>query len=191
MALGHYNNIKSHNENWEPIFKNLFEITFDLPEGLQRNSEDVKLLLENATSINLPTTPDLGKATQRFKYSTRIFVGLPEQTHVDDITIKFNANQNDKNAVFVWNILKAWYNAAWNQETGELGTKRELIGNIIVNQHNRKGDVIRRVTYKKVQIFGIDSQDLSWESPNEIMDITAKFVCDHYEDLYTDDAMGG
>jgi hypothetical protein len=189
--IAHYNNVKSHNENWEPIFKNLFEITFDLPATLKRNSDDVTLLLESATSINLPTTPDLGTAVQRFKYSTRVFVGMPEKTHIDDITIKFNANQNDQNSMYVWNILKAWYNAAWNQETGELGTKRELVGNIIVNQHNRKGDVIRRVTYKKVQLVGIDGQDLSWDDSNSIMDITAKFVCDHWEDLYKDDAIGG
>ena len=186
MALPHFSNILSHNSNDEPVYKALFELTFDLPPILGRTIDDVKLMLENARNITLPLTPDIEVQTQRFKFSTRAYVTLPSQTHVADLSINFNLNENDKNAVFVWNILKAWYDLAWNSQTGETHTKREMIGNIIVNQHNKKGQVIRRVTYKNVQLVGVSEIELNWDSPTEILECSGKFIADYWEDLYID-----
>lgn len=186
MALPHFANILSHNSNEEPVYKALFELTFDLPPILGRTIDDVKLMLENARNITLPLTPDIEVQTQRFKFSTRAYVTLPSQTHVADLSINFNLNENDKNAVFVWNILKAWYDLAWNSQTGETHTKREMIGNIIVNQHNKKGQVIRRVTYKNVQLVGVSEIELNWDSPTEILECSGKFIADYWEDLYID-----
>lgn len=186
MALPHFSNILSHNSNDEPVYKALFELTFDLPPILGRTIDDVKLMLENARNITLPLTPDIEVQTQRFKFSTRAYVTLPSQTHVADLSINFNLNENDRNAVFVWNILKAWYDLAWNSQTGETHTKREMIGNIIVNQHNKKGQVIRRVTYKNVQLVGVSEIELNWDSPTEILECSGKFIADYWEDLYID-----
>jgi len=61
-----------------------------------------------------------------------------------------------------------------------------MIGNIIVNQHNKKGQVIRRVTYHNCQIVGISEIELNWDSPTEILECTAKWCCDYWEDLYID-----
>lgn len=186
MPLPHYSQISSHNEKWEPVWTSLFEITFGLPESLNRTTEEVKLMLENASSINLPLTPDIGIVMQRFKYSTRAFVALPTQTHVQDIAIKFSLNQNDRNGVFVWNILKAWYDLGWNQATGEAHTKVDLCGSLSVNVHDKKGRVIRRVTYRNVQLYSLDGWELSWEDSTKILEVGAKFVADYYEDLYLD-----
>lgn len=186
MALPHFSNVLSHNSIYEPIYKALFEVTFDLPPILGRTTTEVQLLLENARNISLPLTNDIEVKTQRFKFSTRAYVTLPSETHVADISILFNLNENDKNAVFVWNILKAWYDLAWNSQTGETHTKKEMIGNIIVNQHNKKGQVIRRVTYRNCQIVGLSSIELDWESTTDILEVTGKWVADYWEDLYID-----
>lgn len=186
MALPHFSNILSHNSNDEPVYKALFELTFDLPPILGRTIDDVKLMLENARNITLPLTPDIEVQTQRFKFSTRAYVTLPSQTHVADLSINFNLNENDRNAVFVWNILKAWYDLAWNSQTGETHTKREMIGNIIVNQHNKKGQVIRRVSFINIQLVGVSEIELNWDSPTEILECSGKFIADYWEDLYID-----
>jgi len=186
MALPHFSNILSHNEIYEPVYAALFEINFDLPAILGRTITEVRLLLENARNITLPLTPPIELQTQRFKFSTRAYVALPAQTHNPDVSILFNLNENDKNAVFIWNILKSWYDLAWNSQTGETHTKKEMIGNIIVNQHNKKGQVIRRVTYRNCQIIEVSSMDLSWEETTKIMECTAKWVADYWEDLYID-----
>lgn len=186
MALSHFSNVLSHNSIFEPIYKALFEITFDLPPILGRTTEEVRLLLENSQSISLPLTPAIEITQQRFKFSTRAYVTLPKETHVADITVKFNLNENDKNAVFVWNILKAWYDLVWNSQTGETHTKKEIIGNIIVNQHNKKGQVIRRVTYRNCQILTVSEIALAWEDTTTILDCEGKWCADFWEDLYLD-----
>lgn len=184
MALAHFNNILSHNQNNEPIYKALFELSFDLPSILGASPDEAKLLLENARNITLPLTPDIEVQVQRFKYSTRAYVTLPSETHIADLSINFNLNENDKNSVFVWKTLKRWYDLAWNSQTGETHTKREMIGRIIVNVHNKKGKVIRRVEYNNVQIVGIQEWELNWDSPTEILECTAKFIADYWYDLY-------
>lgn len=186
MALPHFSNILSHNSNWEPVYKALFEVTFDLPAILGRTTDEVRLLLENARSIQLPLTPPLEITNQRFKFSTRAYVTLPTETHLADLSILFNLNENDKNAVFVWNIMKAWYDLAWNSQTGETHTKKEMVGSIIVNQHNKKGQVIRRVTYRNVQLLGVEGVELSWDNPQDIAESTVTFCADYWEDLYID-----
>lgn len=184
MALPHFNNIMSHNQNIEPIYKALFEITFELPATLGASSDELKLLLENARNITLPLTPDIEVQTQRYKFSTRAYATLPSETHVSDLNITFNLNENDKNSVFVWKTLKRWYDLVWNSQTGETHTKREIIGSLIVNCHNKKGKVIRRVEYKNVQLVGIQEWEMSWDSPTEIMECSAKFIADFWYDLY-------
>lgn len=182
--LSHFSNVLSHNQIDEPLYKSLFEITFDLPPLLGASTQEVQLLLENARSITLPLTPDLEVATQRFKFSTRAFVTLPTDTHVPDLNIMFNYNENKRNVVFVWNTLKSWYDLAWNSQTGETHTKREMIGGIIVNCHNKDGQIYRRVQYVNVQIVGIDGLEYSWDDTNAIQEGASRFVADYWIDTY-------
>lgn len=184
MALPHFSAISSHNENNEPIYKSLFEITFDLPPILGSTITEVQYLLENARNISLPLTPDIEVTTQRFKFSTRAYVTLPTDTHYADLSITFNFNENQQQAVFVWNTLKKWYDLAWNSQTGETHTKREIVGTIIVNCHNKKGQIYRRVEYKNAQIFGIDALDYSWDETNAIHEGAARFCADFAIDTY-------
>lgn len=186
MALAHFTNIASHYEKWEPIYKNLFEVTVLLPTALQQVHPQAKvLLLENAFKATLPAYPDLGTQTQRFKYSTRIFVGAPETTSLDGVSISFNLNQNDTLQVFNWRIIKDCYDLSWNNETGELNYKKDMVGDIIINIHDRNGFVVRRVTYHNAMckhIAGWDDAD--WSSATDIVSLDAKFAVDYWEDSY-------
>jgi hypothetical protein len=69
----------------EPVYKNLFEITFILPTILQAQGRDPIMLLQQATSVNLDLTPDIPTAEQKFKYSSRMFVGTPDTTSLKQI----------------------------------------------------------------------------------------------------------
>ena len=169
----------------EPVYLNLFEITFILPTILQAQGRDPVLLLQQATNITLEPTPDIPVKDQRFKYSTRKFVGTPEKTDTD-FSIKFNVNVNKQNSMETWTALKAWYDLVWNSQNGTLSYKSDIIGTIIVNQHDRKGVVLRRVTLQNVQILGISSLELDWTKNTDIWDATAKFVADYWIDEYID-----
>ncbi len=186
MPLSHFTNIQSHFEKWEPVYKNLFEVTILLPTALQQIHPDSKILLmENATSASLPTYPPLATATQKFKYSTRLFLTTPDTTSISETSIKFNLNVNNQLQVFAFRMLKDWFDLGWNNETGELNYKRNLVGDIIINVHDREGMVIRRVTFHNAMMTKFTGwEDLSWDSGTELASLDAGFAVDYWEDQY-------
>ena len=168
----------------EPVFLNLFEISFILPTILTAQNRDSLLLLEQATNVTLDLTPELQVASQRFKYSTRVFVKTPEKTDTA-FDINFNINVNNSGSMETWDTLKAWYDLAWNSQNGSLHYKADTIGTIIVNQHDKKGLVLRRVTFQNAQLTNVSSTELKWDS-TDIGSATAKFVADYWIDEYID-----
>ena len=188
MPLAHFTNIDSHqkdNSFWEPIHKNLYEVTIILPTILQAIHPDAThLLLENTTAINLPAYPDLSSAEQRFKYSTRKFVMMPDSTSTD-VNITFNLNQNENNQVFVWRIMKDWYDLAWNNEDGSLHYKRNIVGDIIVHVHDKEGSIIRRVVYHNCQANKLTNWSaLDWGQNSEVENLQIGLAVDYWEDFY-------
>lgn len=171
----------------EPVYLNLFEITFILPTILQAQKRDALLMLEQATSVTLDLTPDISTAQQRFKYSTRVFMKTPEKTDTN-FDIVFNVNVNDVGSMESWNTLKAWYDLVWNSQNGSLHYKADIIGTVIVNQHDKKGLVLRRVTFQNVQLTNISSAELKFDA-TDIWSATAKFVADYWIDEYIDNGM--
>ena len=170
----------------EPVYKNLFEITFILPVILQSEGREPFVLLQQAKNISADLTKDISTKEQRFKFSTRNFVTMPDNTHVD-FNIKFELNVDNGLNMVVWNYLKRWYDLVWNSQTGETFYKSDIIGTIIVNHHDKKGFVLRRVSFHNCQIKGVSSIfDLDWSESTNIMDVEGKFTADYWTDEYYD-----
>lgn len=163
----------------EPVYQNLFEAMFILPEILQLQGRDAVMMLQAVTSVSVITTPTIGTATQRFKYSTRAFLTVPESTHAT-FDIKFNVNVNEEGAMETYNTMKAWYDLAWNSQTGALHYKADTIGTIIVNHHDRKGRIIRRLTYQNVQVLGLSEVQLDWSQSGIWQECTANLIADYW-----------
>ena len=193
MPLPHYTQISNVGSPGGPgtlpdevVYTNLFEVTFVLPTILQAQKRDALLLLENATKISLNLTEhDVAEKVQRFKYSTRAFYATPTKTH-GNLTIPFQVNVNNNGSMEVWNTLKAWYDLLFNSQNGSLHYKSDLIGTIIVNQHDKKGVVLRRVTFQNCQLFKVAGYDLDWASNGIIENVSAEFVYDYLIDEYID-----
>ena len=169
----------------EVVYLNLFEITFVLPVSLQANRNAI-LLLQNATKIDLNLTEfDVTAKPQRFKYSTRMFMTPPTKTD-GTLSIPFQVNVNQSGSMETWNTLKAWYDLVFNSQNGSVFYKSDIIGTIIVHQHDKKGVVLRRVTFQNVQITKIAGYSLDWSSNNIIENATAEFVYDYFVDEYID-----
>jgi hypothetical protein len=168
---------------FEPVHKNLFEISFILPAILQAQGRVPYLMLENATSIDIGNlTPEISVSTQHFKYSTRVFMNTPEKTDTD-FSIDFNVNIADAGDVFIYNTLRAWYDLVWDSQNGTLMYKRDIVGTIIVNHHDRKGYVIRRITYNNCMLSNIEGFTTLSFGESDILDkISAKFVSDYWTD---------
>lgn len=195
MPLPHYTNISNVGSPGGPgtlpdevVYTNLFEITFILPVILQAQGRDPILLLENATKApdNGPlTTFDVGDAEQRFKYSTRKFLTTPTKT-AGEIDIPFQVNVNQQGSMEQWAALKAWFDLVFNSQNGSLHYKSDLIGTIIVNQHDKKGVILRRITYQNCQLKSLTGWAMDWASAAIVQDVTGKFVYDYFIDEYID-----
>ena len=193
MPLPHYTQISNVGRPGGPgslpdeiVYLNLFEVTFVLPNILTAQGRNALLLLENATNVDMNLTQfDFGQKEQRFKYSTRVFNTTPVKTS-GEFNIKFQVNVNQSGSMETWATLKAWYDLVFNSQNGSLHYKSDIIGTVIVNQHDKKGVVLRRVTYQNVQIKQIAGYALDWSSNNTIETIQADFVYDYFVDEYID-----
>jgi hypothetical protein len=196
MPLPHYTNISNVGSPGGPgtlpdevVYLNLFEITFILPVILQAQGRDPILLLENATKAPIGTTNltafDVTNVQQRFKYSTREFLTTPTKTS-GEITIPFQVNVNQQGAMEQWTTMKAWYDLLFNSQNGSLHYKSDMIGTIIVNQHDKKGVILRRVTYQNCQLKTLSGWDLDWATNGIVNEVSATFVYDYFIDEYID-----
>jgi hypothetical protein len=195
MALPHFTNISNVGSPGGPgtlpqevVYLNLFEVTVILPVILQAQGRDALLLLENITKApSFGTLTDFGvtNVQQRFKYSTREFLTTPNKTS-GTLSIPFQVNVNQQGSMETWNTFKAWYDLLFNSQNGSLHYKSDMIGTIIVNQHDKKGVVLRRVTFQNCQIQKLAGYELDWSSQNIIDTITADFVYDYFVDEYID-----
>ena len=127
----------------------------------------------------------MGQATQRFKYSTREFLTTPTKTS-GEISIPFQVNVNQAGSMETWTTLKAWYDLVFNSQNGYTHYKADIIGTIIVNQHDKKGVVIRRVTFNSVQLKSLTGWDLDWASNSIVQEVTGAFIYDYFIDEYID-----
>jgi len=196
MGLGHFTNVQTATNMWEPIYKNLFEVTIDLPAAIQANLPGIKgIVLENATSVDLPTYPTLEAADQRYKYTTRLYPKFPASTSQMNQKISFNLNQwapvsqnvsgNVSGRVPVFRALKDWYDMIWNNETGQLNYKGNLISTVVIDVHDKEGLVIRRVVWHNAWIQSFTGwESLDWAANGEIMNLSASFAYDYWEDFY-------
>ena len=170
----------------EVVYLNLFEITFVLPVILQAQGRNPILLLQNALKIDMNLTEfDVAIKEQRFKYSTRQFLTSPTKT-AGTFNITFNVNVNQQGSMETWNALKAWYDLVFNSQNGSLHYKSDIIGTVIVNQHDKKGVVLRRVTFQNVQINKLAGYALDWASANIMENLQADFIYDYFIDEYID-----
>jgi len=113
----------------EPVYTNLFEITFVLPTVLQSQSRDPIIFLQQALSIDLNTTNiALATSEQRWKYTTRKFLNAgPTTTSIDSLQVKFNVNVNNQGSMETWAGLRAWYDLGRNSQDGYLHYKADTI----------------------------------------------------------------
>jgi hypothetical protein len=172
----------------EPVYLNLFEITFVLPTILQAQGRDPIIFLQQALSIDLgQTNKAIATSNQRWKYSTRAFLNAgPPETHIESLQVKFNVNVNNQGSMETWAGLRAWYDLGWNSQNGYLHYKADTIGTMIVNQHDKKGLVLRRVTFQNCQLKSVSGPNMDYSGQGIMTDVIADFCCDYWIDEYID-----
>ena len=179
MPLPHYSKSTASSNNYEPVQGNLFEVTFIPPAGI-----DGGILLEHVNNVSGldALNPAIEPVGQKYKFSDRSYAGMPGQTFVD-VAVNFSLNLNNANEFYVYKILRDWYKRMYDPQTGEMGVKNDYVGQLIIVQHNRPGDIFRKVTLKDAFISGnptgLDSLDYTAPDPLTL-DITWR--SDHWKE---------
>jgi hypothetical protein len=182
MALPHYTQSKVSTNLYEPVHSNLFEVTLMSPL-----KPDSALILEHVKSIGgmQGVNPSVDAVGQKYKFSDRSFAGMPQQTYVD-LSIVFTLNLNSANEMYLYKQIKDWYAIAYNPATGEMGLKVEYVGTVIVVQHNRRGDIFRKITFTDAfpqgQLEALDQLDYETTDPQEM---TMTIRSDHWTEELT------
>jgi hypothetical protein len=144
MALPHYSQDQTSKKgkNFEPVLKNMFEVTILPPAGV--SGQDMFIQHVN-TVAGLELHKELPEIAQKYKWSERKYSGTPESSTLE-VTIGFSLNLNDANQMYLYKSMREWYRLQYNPETGEHGLKKDYVGQIVVVQFNRAGDIFRKIT---------------------------------------------
>lgn len=188
MSLPHIKNSKAGINRQEPIFKNLFEVYFSVPETIQTEigADDVNVLTEQVKSVSglgsLTKTP--GTKDQEFMGTKRTYIGTRLDDTSHEITVVLNLNMKEGIDNWVYKLFKKWNRLSYNPETGERTLKVDHVADFLrVVQFNRRGDIFRDITYHDIQLMSLETtDDLSYDG-DDLIEMTIKFKSDWADDI--------
>lgn len=184
MSLPHITNSEAGRKLYDPVFKNIFEVYFSLPEPLQRTfGKDTALITEHVTKINglaaLNRAPSTG--TQKFMGTERTFVNPKLENTSAEIEVTFNLNLRNATDNYIYKIFRAWAALGYNINTGERHLKKDYCAeHMKVSIANQAGDIYREVVFKDVMINGDiqgSHEELDYDSA-DALELVVKFKSD-------------
>ena len=182
--LPHISNSQAGVNRMDPVYSNVFEVTFTIPEALQADfGADVAIITEQIKSINglatLDKGPDVTKQTFMGSTRTSLQSKVDDTSHTLEITMELNLREGTDN--FIYKLFKAWNRLSYDMTTGEQVLKKDYCADWIkVSIGNRAGDVYREIIYKDVMLTGgLEYQnELNYETKEHLSDFKVKFVSD-------------
>ena len=169
--LPHIKNNEVAQDIAEDLTLNRFNMQITPPAGVP----NVSWLSDEIKTIGgldaIDKLPEIVKQTSRGH--TRNFSGsfVDDQSLEIALTINLNAHGEKANDIVIYKMFKAWARKHRNELTGETGLKRDAVGSFILEQHNKIGEVWRKVSGKRVllsEFSGLDEASLEAGDPVEL-----------------------
>ncbi len=156
--LPHIQNSLAGRDRMDPLYKNIFEVYFTLPEALRAEfGQDEALITEHVLSIDgldaLDKEPEAD--SQKFMGTDRSYLKSKLDNTYADVTVKFSLNLRNGVDNYIYKLFKAWGKLNYDIETGEKSLKVDYTADwlrMVVG--NRRGDIYRDVTFKDVFLNG-------------------------------------
>ncbi len=188
MALPHIKNSKAGINRQEPIFNNLFEVYFSIPESLANagyGGEDVNTLTEQVQNIsgidNLTKSPET--ITQNFMGSTRTYLKANLSETNFEITVKLALNMRDGTDNYIFKLFREWNALAYDIRTGTRTLKNDHVADFLrIVQFNRAGDIFRDITFHDVMLKGLKTTDNLDYASGDLVECELTFVSDWADD---------
>ena len=189
MSLPHIKNSKAGINRQEPLFKQLFEVYFSIPEPLvaEIGAEDVNVLTEQVKGVSgLDTlTKSPGVVEQTYMGATRSYLGAGLDSTAHDISITIQLNLRNATDNYIFKLFKKWNKLGYNQETGERSLKDEYVADFLrVVQFNKRGDIYRDITYHDIMLMEVTGMDGGeYGNATDIYELNIKFRSDWADDV--------
>jgi len=113
--------------------------------------------------------PSIMETKERLIDSDVIDVKITGETFAPSFIIRFSNE-------LVFEKLKNWYNVIWNS-SGQMSYKMDIVGDIIIKQHDKTGLVLRELHFFAAQVKCITESEFHYE---------VEFIADFFEDKYCD-----
>lgn len=184
MALPHITNSEAGRNLYDPVFKNIFEVYFTLPEPIaSKFGKDTALITEHVTKVSglnaLNRAPGVG--TQKFMGTERSFINPRLDNTSADIEVTLNLNLRNSTDNYIYKLFRAWAALGYDQTTGERHLKKDCCADFLkISIANQKGDIYREIVFKDVMIMDSiagSQEDLDYDSA-DALELTVKFRSD-------------
>lgn len=187
MALPHLQNSTAGVNKFDPVHNCIFEISFTLPEPLQKEfNEDAVLLTQHVLKIDglaaLYKAP--GTETQKFMGTDRSYIKPTMDNTRAELTVDFSLNLRNGTDNYILKLFRAWAALGYNLNNGTRRIKKDYCADwMLIKIANRNGDVYQQIKFKDVMING----DLNIEgsldySAGEALQLSVPFVSDWWEE---------
>ena len=188
MSLPHITNSEAGVNRYSPVFKNIFEVYFSLPEPLRAQfGQDEMLLTQHVTKISglgaLNKAPGTGQ--QKFMGTDRSFINPKVDSTHAEIEVEFTLNLRNDVDNYIYKLFRAWAALGYDMQTGARHLKKDYCADFLkVSIANSAGDIFHEVVFKDVMMngdLGGGFEDLDYES-SDALTVTAKFVADWWKE---------
>lgn len=189
----HLNNTYAHNNNADPMFSSIFEVSFTLPAGLKSkfsqltNREgDIVCLTSQVTQVSgldaLQKTVQAG--SQKFYGADMSFLNPTLDNTYAELTVEFNLNLNRSNDAYVLNLFKAWESLGYDLRNGHRSLMADYLADgLKVSEANRDGSVWRSVVFNRVMVTSVTGIDTANYTDNEARKLTVTFRTDLWDEF--------
>ena len=156
MGLPHFRSSRISRELHEPVYQNLFTISIQLPDAIQKllggaAEERTNLLLEGIRKIDgLDTQKMPDTVAQEYKFASRRFAKSGPTETTLDLTLDFEINLSHEKtedgvlhspSMYTLRVLRMWDDLIYDPLTGTQGLKVEYAAPLMqIIMHDKKGN---------------------------------------------------
>ena len=186
FGLSHFRNSRASQENFEPIYLNMFTIQIELPAAIGSTQENTNLLLENIQQIGGLKSHKFTSSpvSQYYKWAQRRFAGAKPSETTMDLSIDFEVNVDHTPSAYTIKTLRKWCDLVYDPLTGRTGVKADYVAPwVLITMYDRAGRPFWQ--WKCYSVFPMSSMPemtLSYQS-EEIYKVTGFLLAvDHWDE---------